>query len=197
MIGAPEGIPEEEIIAYLRRAGIQVREGMRPDERAEKSALAARRIAESDVFAGARTVMIYNSVRGELSLESLTTHPAAEGKRFAYPLCVSRTEMKAYAPGAWKTGVFGIREPVPELSREIDPERIDLVICPCTVFDVSGSRIGMGAGYYDRFLPLCLGASVVAAAFEAQKALRIPARPWDCPVETIFTDQAVYQTMRG
>lgn len=44
---------------------------------------------------------------------------------------------------------------VREKSELVLPEKIDLVICPCTVFDEEGSRMGMGAGYYDRFLPLC------------------------------------------
>ena len=197
MIALPEGLREDEAVAYLRRVGIAARNSLSPEERFAKSAAACERIAESLVFAGAETVMVYNSVRGELSLEALTTHPAAEGKRFIYPVCVSRTEMGAYAPGAWQTGVFGIREPVPALSRRIDPERIDLVICPCTVFDALCSRIGMGAGYYDRFLPLCTRAAVIAAAFEVQRARRIPARPWDCPADAVFTERTVYTARKG
>lgn len=197
MIELPEGLREDEVVAYLRRAGIAERNSLGPELRYARSAAACERIANSPVFAGAETVMIYNSVRGELSLEALTTHPASEGKRFVYPVCVSRTEMQAYAPGAWQTGTLGIQEPVPALSRRIDPERIDLVICPCTVFDVRCRRIGMGAGYYDRFLPLCARASVIAVAFEAQKAHHIPARPWDRPVDAVFTEGSVYTTKKG
>ncbi len=197
MIAVPEGLREEEIIPYLRRTGIAERSALSPEERLARSAAACGRIVESSVFASAQTVMIYNSVRGELSLEPLLAHPAAADKRFVYPLCVTRTEMKAYAPGGWQRGVFGIREPVPELSREIEPERIDLVICPCTVFDDMGRRIGMGAGYYDRFLPLCSRAAVIAAAFERQKARMIPARLWDCPMDAVFTERRIYAAKKG
>lgn len=197
MIALPEGLREDEAVAYLRRAGIAERNSLSPELRRAKSAAACERIANSLAFAGAETVMVYSSVRGELSLDALVTHPAAEGKRFVYPVCVSRTEMTAYAPGAWQIGVLGIREPMPARSRRIDPERIDLVICPCTVFDALCSRIGMGAGYYDRFLPLCTRAGVIAAAFEVQKTERIPARPWDCPVDAVFTERYVYMTKKG
>ena len=197
MIAVPDDLREDEVIPYLRRAGIAERNSLSPEERAEKSAAAVRRIAESEFFAGAETVMIYNAVRGELSLEALTVHPAAAGKRFVYPLCVSRTEMKAYLPGAWKTGAFGIREPVPEMSEEIPPEAIDLVVCPCTVFDEAGNRIGMGAGYYDRFLPRCTRAAVIAAAFEAQQAAHVPARPWDRPADAVFTEESIYTARKG
>ena len=197
MIAVPEGLPGDESVAYLRRAGIAERNSLSPDERAEKSAAACVRIAESEAFAAAETVMIYDSVRGEISLEALLSHPAAAGKRFVYPLCVSRTEMKAYRPGDWQRGAFGIREPVPELSEEIPPGEIGLVICPCTVFDEDGNRIGMGAGYYDRFLPRCSRAVVIAAAFEAQKTENVPARPWDRPVDAVFTEERIYTAKKG
>ena len=99
MIALPEGLREEEAVAYLRRAGIAERTALSPEERMARSAAACEHIAGSMIFAGAETVMIYNSVRGELSLEPLLTLPAAAGKRFVYPLCVSRTEMMLLLDG--------------------------------------------------------------------------------------------------
>ncbi len=197
MITLPEGLETGEAVVFLRRAGIAARDAMDKAEREERSAAACARIAESEGFAQARTVMIYSAVRGELQLDALRSHPAAVGKRFVFPLCVSRTVMKAYLPGGWKNGSFGIREPDPALSEEVPPEEIDLVICPCTAFDEAGNRIGMGAGYYDRFLQKCTNAAVTAAAFEAQKAETIPARSWDRRMDTVFTEQTVYRTEKG
>lgn len=176
----------------LRRRGISARDALTDAEREAGAAAAAERIAESRIFQQAGTVMIYNHIRGELSLDALLSHPASAGKRFVYPLCISRAEMIAMLPGAWKKGAFGIPEPLPEASEQIAPESIDLVICPCTAFDENGSRIGMGAGYYDRFLPKCRNAHVAAAAFEVQKADFIPLRAWDYPMEAVYTDKAIY-----
>ena len=78
-------------------------------------------------------------------------------------------EQKAYVPGAWKTGAFGILEPDPARSELVPPEEIDLVLCPCAGFDGDGNRVGMGAGYYDRYLPRCSNAAIYAVAFEAQR----------------------------
>ena len=94
---------------------------------------------------------------------------------------------------AWIKGHYGIWEPDPAQSELISPEGIDLVICPCTVFDENCYRMGMGAGYYDRYLKKCIHAKAVAVAFECQKAPRVPAAPWDCCMEKIFTEDAVYQ----
>ena len=87
-------------------------------------------------------------------------------------------------------------EPVREFSDEIAPENIDLVICPCTVFDENGGRIGMGGGYYDRFLPKCTKASVIAVAFEVQKAEQVMMEAWDVRMDTIFTERDAYYIKR-
>ena len=179
--------------AQIRKEKKQARSGLSPEEREVKSALAVERLAASEVFRKAHTVMLYDHVGGELSLDTLLTHPAAAGKRFCYPLCVSRTEMISMVPGAWQTGAYGIREPVREQSEEVRPEEIDLVICPGTAFDPACNRMGMGGGYYDRYLPRCVNARVVMAAFEAQKVDQVPTDPWDRPMEMVFTEEAVYQ----
>ena len=80
-----------------------------------------------------------------------------------------------------------------ELSEEVPPEEIDLVICPGTAFDPACNRMGMGGGYYDRWLPRCVRARVVLAAFEVQKVESLPTDEWDRPVEQVFTEDAVYQ----
>lgn len=177
---------------WLRRRKIKAREAIPAPEREARSARAVALLAESAVFQAARTVMIYDHVGGELSLDALPRLPAAAGKRFCYPLCVSKTEMIAMVPGAWKLGAYGIREPVREASEEVPPEALDLVICPGTAFDEKCRRMGMGGGYYDRYLPRCVNARIVMAAFEAQKLPAVPADPWDRPVEMVFTEERVY-----
>ena len=176
----------------LRAEKKQARSSLSPEERAEKSARAVERLAASEAFRAAETVMIYDHVGGELSLDSLLTHPAAAGKRFCSPLVLSKTEMIAMVPGAWQLGAYGIREPVRELSEEVPPEALDLVVCPGTAFDPACNRMGMGGGYYDRYLPRCVNARIVMAAFEVQKVPALPVDPWDRPVELVFTEAETY-----
>ena len=180
---------------WLRKSRIRSRDALSPEDRAKRSALAVERIARSKAFRDAKIILIYAHVRGELSLDGLLQHPAAVGKRFVYPLCVSDSEMLALIPNgpeARRPGLYGIPEPVPALSEPVEPEQLDLVICPCSVFDPNCNRMGMGAGYYDRYLPKCENAVICAAAFEAQKAERVPANEWDAPMDMVFTEAAVY-----
>ena len=155
--------------------------------RAELSECAAERIAASEEFQNAHTVMIYRAVRGELDLSSLV-HLAPE-KRYVYPLCLDAGEMVALLPGegAWQKGAYGIEEPVHALSEEVPPEEIDMVICPCTAFDGAGRRMGMGVGYYDRYLPQCRNAVIAAVAFDEQRSANVPAQAWDISMQLVFT----------
>lgn len=173
----------------LRREKIQAREALLPEERREFSAAIVQRLALLPEFQAAETVMIYRAVKGEVSLEGLS------GKRFVWPLCIGEGEMIALLPedeSAWKKGYCGIPEPARQRSREIAPEEIDLVICPCTVFDPACRRMGMGKGFYDRFLPQCNKAHFVAVAFEVQKAALLSANPWDVPMDAVITEKAIY-----
>ena len=171
---------------------LRVRGSLSLSDREESSRRVVERIAALPEFRAAHTVMLYRAVRGELSLDALPGHPAAVGKRFVYPRCVSGTEMKAMLPGGWESGAFGIPEPAEASSVAVPPEEIGLVVCPGTAFDDRGVRLGMGAGYYDRFLPGCINAAVMMAAFEIQHVPVLPASPQDVPLDLAVTEKNLY-----
>lgn len=187
--------PEER--AALRKAKIKSRDAYSVEERQLRSQQISEQILASPEFRQARTILLYKGIRGEVRLDQIEQAVQfMPEKRLAYPLCVSTTEMIALYPvaaDAWGKGYCGILEPVRERSIEIAPEEIDLVICPCTVFDEAGGRMGMGAGFYDRYLEQCTHAVVAAAAFECQKTDRVPLEPWDKTMEIVFTEQTVYR----
>lgn len=185
---------------WLRRHKIAVREALKAGDRAEKSSLLCARIADTQEFADAETVLIYNWTGGEVRLDDIRDIAEEQGKRVLYPVCVSKTEMIAVEPGegddAWRKGSFGILEPDPEKGTIVPPAEIDLVICPCTSFDEEGRRLGMGGGFYDRYLPECTGAYKISAAYEVQKTLQIPAEKFDIHTDAIVTEDAIYRVKK-
>lgn len=179
----------------LRQSKIRARNSLSEEERQRRSISISEKIASSEVYKKAKTVLIYRAVKGEAQLEALETMPESEGKRLVYPLCISDSRMIALIPQdehAWEKGRFGIMEPVRRLSCEVEPEEIDLVICPCTVFDENCGRMGMGAGFYDHYLEKCVNAYIAAAAFEVQKTRLVPMESWDKPMDMVFTEKRVY-----
>lgn len=94
----------------------------------------------------------------------------------------------AELPGAWRKGPFGIPEPNPEYSMAVAPEEIDLVLCPCSAFDRGRRRLGMGGGYYDRFLGKCVHADSMAVAFAVQEADEVPTEAFDRKMNNVITE---------
>ena len=179
----------------IRSKGILARNAIGPEQREMLSHKIVMQIAQWDVFRDAHAVLIYSAMPHEPDLSLLPQLPESAGKRFCYPHIHGKGRMEALCPdphSEWIRGSFGIREPDPDAARRILPETLDLVICPCTAFDARGGRLGMGGGYYDRFLPLCTKAVIAAAAFLVQQTDRVPMGETDCPMDWIFTDEVVF-----
>ncbi|MBP0970109.1 MAG: 5-formyltetrahydrofolate cyclo-ligase [Oscillospiraceae bacterium] len=179
----------------VRQEGLDARRGMTPEERAAASAEISKRVASSEEFRTAKTVLIYRAMPDEVDLCYLTQLPEAEGKRFCYPRIIGRGKMEALLPSGpegWKEGKFGILEPDPETSSAVRQDEFDLILCPCTAFDMNGDRMGMGGGYYDRYLPGCLNAVIAAVAFDAQKVPEVPTEETDIRMEIVFSEKETY-----
>ena len=182
----------------LRKSKIKARNSLSPEERLEKSEAICARLAASREYKNAKNILIYKATRGEVRLEPLEklSKEQKDGKTLLYPLCLENRAMTALLPcgkEAWREGYMGISEPDPALSTEFSPGEIDLVVCPCSSFDEECGRMGMGKGYYDRFLGRCKNAAVVAVAFECQKSDSVIAQPWDKPMSAVFTEEKEYR----
>ena len=158
---------DQALCAALRQEMLLARRGQGADAHQEKSRRICAHMAAHPLFARAGTVLLYRAVRGEADLAAL----AAAGKRLAYPRCLEGGAMEALGPwdsSAWRRGAYGIPEPDPERSDRLEPHELDLIVCPCVAFDDHFHRLGMGAGYYDRYLARCPETAAVAAAFAFQ-----------------------------
>ena len=63
---------------------------------------------------------------------------------------------------------------------------------PGVAFTADGARLGMGGGYYDRFL-VQSSARTIGLAFEMQIRTALPQRPHDQRVDMIVTELRVIQ----
>ena len=194
MAGAVRTAFPKAFKSWLRREKIDSRDALLPEERASLSKRIVERILTLPEYRKAKTVMLYRSVRGEVQLDGLIAPSLAAGKRLAFPRCGADRTMRALCPqseDAWLPGAFGIPEPDPARSEEVDPAELDLVLCPCTAYDGEGHRLGMGGGYYDRFLPRCVNAVTAAVAFEKQRAGHVPMDGYDRGVDMVITEQSM------
>lgn len=76
--------------------------------------------------------------------------------------------------------------------------QMDVILMPLVGFDRSGNRLGMGAGFYDRSLTGLRRPKpwLIGIAFACQEIERLPADPWDVPLDYIVTDTGIIKTQR-
>jgi len=135
---------------------------------------------------------------GELDTLPLLSRLWAAGKIVAVPVVGSRAEMDFYRViprTPLSQNRYGIPEPRTRGSgagRYINPLALDVVFMPLVAFDESGNRLGMGAGYYDRFLgrlPAALRPLTVGLAHDLQRVPEgLERQPWDVPLDAIATE---------
>jgi 5-formyltetrahydrofolate cyclo-ligase len=135
----------------------------------------------------ARIVAGYHPMKDEIS-----PYPILErlmpGQRAVLPWFLDRDSRMMFREGPVDAaGPWGVLQPPPEA----EPLAPDIVLVPLVAADRHGSRIGHGKGHYDRVLShLREGGSVftIGLAWEAQILdSRIPADPWDVPLDAIAT----------
>ncbi len=97
------------------------------------------------------------------------------------------------------TNRYGIAEPEPG-SPNAHRLSCALMLLPLVAFDENGGRLGMGGGYYDRFLgslPALLRPRLVGLAHEVQRSnAPLPKDSWDIPLDDIVTETG-WQSFRG
>ena len=142
--------------------------------------LIRRRIAETEEFRRADTVLLYVPVRGEIDLLPLAAVCRQLGKEVGFPISMEDGSLtfRSPAPGeGLVTGAYGIPEP----SETAKPSTITnktLCILPGLSFDEKGNRLGYGKGYYDRFLADFPGVTL-GAVYRKLMVEEIPTEPHD------------------
>lgn len=102
--------------------------------------------------------------------------------RFAFPRCLSERKLQFHHITDTETqmhpGSMGI--PAPTTQTPIIPaQEFDIVVVPGVAFTRSGARLGYGGGYYDRYLPACTQARLIALAFPEQMVEQIATEEHD------------------
>ncbi len=146
--------------------------------------------------------MAYMALPHEVQTADLILEAQRQHKRVAVPLVTQQGLVALECPplvhieGGTQTGLrqfrqgpYGILEPS-DTSAVIPLTEIDFVWVPGVGFDAYGTRLGYGAGYYDRFLKqLPVTTRYGGLAFHTQLVSDIPSLPHDVPMPFVVTEQ--------
>lgn len=184
--------PLDERKKFLRRQFLARRAAVPRDERDRISRLLVEKILSSKIYRAAKIFMAYASTSDELQLDELFAACFADEKILAIPLITGKGAMRAVQVpdfDALEVGAFNIRTVKREHRNFIDPAQIDCVVVPGAAFDVRGGRLGLGGGFYDRFLPRAVNATKIALAYEFQVVETLPLEPHDARLDAILTPE--------
>ena len=177
------------------------RRALAADERVRRSHDLCRHVDRSLLRRRARRIACFWPNDGEVDLSPLFARLWQRGATVALPVIAGDTLW--FAPFRPDTRVadnrFGIPEPAVRRSRALPLLALDLVLVPLVAFDATGNRIGMGGGFYDRtFAHLrrrrCLRRPrLVGVGFDFQRVTRLPAEPWDVPLDAAVTERGYHR----
>ncbi len=154
-------------------------------------------------FTAAQHIAGYKAFDGECDPQRLIEYAWSLKKQVYLPVLTddlqNPLQFAPYSPQTpCKLNRFGIAEPDITASWRL-AQQLDLVITPIVGFTVTGWRLGMGGGFYDRtfaFLrdrPNSCIPYLLGIAFECQKIEYLECRAWDVPLHGILTEQAFYE----
>ena len=175
----------------LRREFLLKRASVPHDERDRISHALIKKFLATEIFRASKIIMAYASTPDELQLNELFAACFAEKKILAIPFIVGKGEMQAVeVPNfdSLEIGAFNISTVKENLRNFIKPAQIDCIIVPGVAFDKNFNRLGMGGGYYDRFLPKAINAVKIALAYDFQVAQSLPTESFDAKIDCILTE---------
>ena len=177
-----------------RAAGKAARRALPESVRDTASRALCQRVQETEAFRSARRILLYAAFGAEADLSVLADAARQMGKQVAYPICGEDFSLTAAVPGpdGWEVGQYGIRTPILERAELLAPEQLDLVLVPCTAFDADCFRVGMGKGYYDRYLPRCKNAVKIGIAFGVQRVEHAAVDLYDQRLDAFATERGIY-----
>ena len=177
----------------LRRTILEKRRSLSADEISAGSRNITKHFVTWKNYLDSQTIMFYLSMPDEPQTELLILDALQRGKRVCVPLLGAKFGFMSAAEirnlNDLTVGRLGLKMPDPARAEILAPTLIDLITVPAVVFDRFGNRIGMGAGYYDRFLPQATNSSHLGLAWDFQIVESLPHEPHDIPVQYLLTEK--------
>ncbi len=143
----------------------------------------------------AKVIMLYLSMADEPQMIKVIENAWLRGKTVCVPYMRQEYGVMDAAIIAnlddLVRGRLNLLVPDPATVKLIDPKLIDLIIVPGVAYDYAGNRLGMGAGYYDRFIPQAPQAILIGAIWSSHVLDSIPYSYYDKPVHYLLNENEI------
>lgn len=150
-------------------------------------------------------IAAYWACDGELDPMPLLEQSWASGKQVYLPILVgsppSTLRFAPFQAGCpMRRNRFAIPEPDVSPEACLPPSELHLVVTPLVAFDVTGTRLGMGGGFYDRSFAFLRDPDyrghrprLLGLGYEFQRLAELNRQPWDVPLAAAVTEVALHR----
>ena len=154
-------------------------------------------------FKNADTIFVYVNFRSEVNTSAIIEKLLDSNKKVTVPIThVAQKRIDAIQitdpEKDLVPGYCNIPEPREEMwiKKKVDPQDIDVILLPGSVFDERGGRFGYGGGFYDRFLSSNPEAVRIGLAFELQITGKLPLQDHDELLDYVVTEERIIKGIR-
>ncbi len=172
-----------------------MRAQLNESQRQQHASSAAAILTAHPLFIESRHIACYYAVGHEFETDSIIKAVWQAGKSCYLPTLADGKSLHfaQYNQGdELQLNQHSIPEPV-NSSHPVAADKLDLVLVPLLAFDLAGSRVGAGGGYYDRtfafmYVKQQKGPFLLGLGFELQQSTDIHAEPWDVKLNGVLTE---------
>ncbi|MDR2693323.1 MAG: 5-formyltetrahydrofolate cyclo-ligase [Chitinispirillales bacterium] len=187
-----------ELKQKLRDRYSAARASIKPSAAERKSLRVAANILSLLRRHGSELVLAYHKIGAEADASPLINLLLNFGLGVALPYCREDRSLgigRILNPHSdLAEGAHGIMEPSDRFKDNIRPNQLSAIVCPGVAFDMARTRLGRGAGYYDRFLREVAGkALVIGCAFDCQISPEpLPRENHDIPMDAVVAETVAF-----
>jgi len=184
----------------MRRAIRSRRRALAPAIRAHAARSFARIASAAHLLRPGMRVAAYLAFGGEADAAQIIQLAQRRSCELFLPAITSRRRfqmrfVRCTVDTRLHRNAFGILEPRHAGNEVIAPLQLDLIFMPLLAFDDTGSRLGSGAGFYDRSLRHLHAErrwrrpKLIGIGYEFQRVTQLIPQDWDVPLDGVITER--------
>jgi 5-formyltetrahydrofolate cyclo-ligase len=173
--------------SQLRKNFLMLRNALSDEERQYQESEVLKILLLLSRWTQAKKIGVYLSFKGEFSTRAIIQNALASDKIVYAPIVTDQ------ANGLMRFQQIALKDNAIEFlendSTTVQPIDLDCMLVPLLAFDKHHYRLGMGGGFYDRYLSLYQTKKpwLLGLAYEEQYCEHLPHDNWDQPLDTVVT----------
>jgi 5-formyltetrahydrofolate cyclo-ligase len=173
--------------SQLRKNFLTIRNALSDEERQYQENKVLKILLQFSRWTQAKKIGVYLNFKGEFSTHAIIQNAFASDKICYAPIVIDQKNgQMLFQPIALKGNQIEFLE---NETNTHQPIELDCMLIPLLAFDKHHFRLGMGGGFYDRYLSLYQTKKpyLLGLAYEEQYCENLPHDHWDQKLDTVVS----------